>query len=163
MKNNSGISLITLAVMIVVMLILASIVMNSGIESIDEANDTKVAVEIEKLKEAVSKRMTDNARNEAAYPFVGKKVDDIVGYAYYIEDMSNGDLQKFIATVDEESVDYMRLVDNIDAAKLGVSSVAEDHYFIVDYYNGKVYGTVNMTAYENSAGAASEPYVLPGS
>ena len=34
MKNNSGISLITLAVMIVVMLILASIVMNSGIESI---------------------------------------------------------------------------------------------------------------------------------
>ena len=128
MKNNSGISLITLAVMIVVMLILASIVMNSGIESIDEANDTKVAVEIEKLKEAVSKRMTDNARNEAAYPFVGKKVDDIVGYAYYIEDMSN-----------------------------------EDHYFIVDYYNGKVYGTVNMTAYENSAGAASEPYVLPES
>ena len=50
MKNNKGISLITLAIMIVVMLILASIVMNSGIESIDEANDAKVAVEIEKLK-----------------------------------------------------------------------------------------------------------------
>lgn len=158
MKNNKGISLITLAIMIVVMLILASIVMNSGIESIDEANETKVAVEIEKLKEAVSKRMTDNARNEAAYPFVGKKVDDIVGYAYYIEDMSNGDLQKFIGTVDEDSIDYMRVVDYLDAANLGVSAVAEDHYFIVDYYNGKVYGTVNMVAYDNSNGVtAVEP------
>ena len=152
MRDNKGISLITLAIMIVVMLILASIVMNSGIESIDEANETKVAVEIEKLKEAVSKRMTDNARNEAAYPFVGKKVDDIVGYAYYIEDMSNGDLQKFIGTVDEDSIDYMRVFDCVDAANLGFSSVAEDHYFIVDYYNGKVYGTINMTAYENSNG-----------
>ena len=55
----------------------------------------------------------------------------------------------------------MRIVDSIDAAKLGVSSIAEDHYFIVDYYNGKVYGIVNMTAYENNAGAPVEPEVLP--
>ena len=150
MKNNRGISLITLTIMIVVMLILASIVMNSGIDSIDEANDAKIATEISKLKEAVSKRMTDNARNSSAYPFVGRKVDDIVGYAYFIETMSNGDLQKFIATVDEDSIDYMRVVDCIDAANLGVSGVSEDHYFIVDYYNGKVYGIINMTAYDNS-------------
>lgn len=150
MKNNKGISLITLTIMIVIMIILASIVMNSGMESIGETNDTKVVIEIEKLKEAVSKRMTDNARNEAAYPFVGEKVADIVAYAYYIEEMSNGDLQKFINSVTEESIDYMRIVDSVAAANLGVSSVAEDHYFIVDYYNGKVYGTINMAAYRSA-------------
>lgn len=150
MKNNRGISLITLTVMIVVMIILASIAYSSSFQTIDETGDTKVAVEKEKIKEAVSKRMVENAKNPAAYPLIGDKVDDIVGYASCIEDMSNGDLQKFTETINEESIEYMRIIDCDDAANLGVGSVGADHYFIVDYYSGKVYGIVNMDAYESA-------------
>ena len=150
MKNNRGISLITLTVMIIVMIILASIAYSSSFKTIEETGDTKVAVEKEKLKEAVSRRMVENAKNPAAYPLIGDKVDDIVGYASCIENMSNGELQKFTETINEESVEYMRVFDCNDAANLGVGSVADDHYFIIDYYSGKVYGIVNMDAYNNA-------------
>lgn len=150
MKNNKGISLITLTVMIIVMIILASIAYSSSFETIEETGDTKVAVEKEKIKEAVSKRMVENAKNPAAYPLIGDKVDDIVAYASCIESMSNGDLQRFTESINDESIEYMRVIDCNDAANLGVGSVSEDHYFIVDYYSGKVYGIINMDAYNNA-------------
>ena len=46
MKKNSGISLITVVIMVIIMIILAGIAMSNGMESVNEANDTKVAVEI---------------------------------------------------------------------------------------------------------------------
>ncbi len=150
MLNNKGISLITLVVTIIVMLILASIVYSSGFQSVEETTETKIAVERKKIMEAVSKRMVDNARNPSAYPLIGKKVEDIVGYAYYIDGMTNSELQDFIESVTEETIDYMRVVDSISAATLGVNGVPETSYYIVDYYTGKVYGSINMTAYNAS-------------
>lgn len=144
--KNSGISLITVVIMVVIMIILATIAMSNGMDTVKEATDTKVAVEITELKKAVADRMIEIERNPTL-GMPGLKVDNIVNYVYYIDSMETAELQEFIRSVDAENVEYFRLVDSIAAAALGVSSVQEEHYFIVDYYSGKVYGTVNMAAY----------------
>lgn len=145
--KNSGVSMITMVVIIVIMIILASIAVTSGIDSVNEANQTKLDVEITELKKAVSSRMIEIEKNSTvAMP--GQKVEDIVEYIYYVEDLSNEELEDFIQGVDVDTIDYYRIVDSVSAAALGVSSVSSEHYFIVDYYTGKVYGNLNMAAYK---------------
>ena len=146
MKKNSGISLITVVIMVIIMIILAGIAMSSGIESVNEANDTKVAVEISEIKKAVANKMIEIEKSSTV-GMPGQKIDDVVEYIYYVDEMSNEELQEFLENVDEERADYYRLLDSVSAAALGVSSVQSDHYYIVDYYTGNVYGTVNMEAY----------------
>ncbi|MBQ8299453.1 MAG: hypothetical protein IJX99_06280 [Clostridia bacterium] len=145
--KNSGVSMITLVVMIVIMIILASIAVTSGIDSVNEANKTKLEVEITELKKAVSSRMVEIER-DSTVAMPGQKTEDIVEYIYYVEDLSNEDLEDFIRGVNAETIDYYRIVDSVSAAALGVSSVNTEHYFIVDYYTGKVYGNLNMAAYK---------------
>ena len=128
------------------MIILAAIAMSNGMDTVKEATDTKLAVEITELKKAVADRMIEIERNPTL-GMPGLKVDDIVNYVYYIDNMETEELQEVIQNIDSENIEYYRLVDSIAAAALGVSSVQSDHYFIVDYYNGKVYGTVKMAAY----------------
>lgn len=147
MKSNSGISLISVVIMIVIMIILAKIAMSSGVESVNEANETKVAVEIAELKKAVANKMIEN-ETSSTVRMPGINVSgDVIEYMYYIDSLENSELQEFLTQINEEKLDYYRLVDSVAAAALGVSSVQADHYFIVDYYTGKVYGTVNMDAY----------------
>ena len=144
--KNSGISLITVVIMVVIMIILAGIAMSNGMESVNEATDTKIAVEISELKKAVADRMIE-IETKPTVGMPGQKVDDIVEYIYYVKDMEPAEIQEFIRGVNSENIDYYRIVDSIAAASLGVSSVQEDHHFIVDYYTGKVYGIVDMAAY----------------
>lgn len=149
MKNNSGVSIITLVVTIMIIIILASIAIMSGRDSIDETSKTKVDVEIGSLKEAVSARMIDYARNSLKYPLIGKKVDDVTVYLPYIENLSEEEKDAFTARVNAaSSKDVYRIVDSIAAASLGVDAVNENHYFIVDYATGSVYGSIDMVAYE---------------
>lgn len=145
--KDSGVSMITLVVMIVIMIILASIAVTSGIDSVNEANKTKLDVEITELKKAVSSRMIEIAK-DSTVAMPGQKVQDIVEYIYYVENLSNEELEEFIRGVDAETINYYRIVDSVSAAALGVASVNPEHYFIVDYYTGKVYGNLNMAAYK---------------
>lgn len=147
--KNSGVSMITLVVMIVIMIILASIAVTSGIESVNEANQTKLDVEIKELEKAVSSRMIE-IEVDPTKGMPGQKVEDIIEYIYFVEDLSNEELEEFIQGVVDETIDYYRIVDSIAATALGVSSVDAEHYFIVDYYTGKVYGNINMDAYKAS-------------
>lgn len=144
--KNSGISLITVVITVVIMIILAGIAMSNGMDSVEEATDTKIAVEISEIKKAVADRIIE-IETDSTVGMPGQKVEDIVECAYYIKDMEPAELQEFIQSVDSESKEYFRIVGSVEAAALGVSSVQADHYFIVDYYSGKVYGTINMDAY----------------
>ena len=147
MKKNNGITLITVVIMVVIMIILASVTLTSGMDSVKEANDTKVSVEIAELKKAVAERMIE-IETDSTVGMPGQKVPDISEYIYYVDSIENAELTEFLSNMNEERIDYYRLVDSISAAALGVSSVQEDHFYIVDYYTGKVYGTVDMEAYK---------------
>ena len=144
--KKSGISLISVVIMVVIMLILASVAMSSGMDSVEESRKTKIDVEISEIKKAVANKIIEIETNPTA-GMPGQKITDVIEYVYYIEDMDNSELESFLSEVNEDKIDYYRLVDSISAAALGVASVQEDHYYIVDYYIGKVYGPVNMAAY----------------
>lgn len=152
--RNSGVSLITLVVVVIIMVILANIAVISGVESVNEANKTKLDIEISELKKAVSARMTDIAK-DSTVGMPGQRVDDITEYIYYVENLSNEDLQDFLEGVTMETIDYYRIVDSVTATALGVSAVESEHYFIVDYSTGKVYGNLNMAAYKADNNGAS--------
>lgn len=148
MKNNKGISLITLVITIVIMVILISVVMSSGIESVKEANLTKIDNEIKSLKEAVNDRLVNYERNENLYPLIGVKVgESVFDYIRTIENLSSNEINEIISEIssnyNDETMEYYRLVGKEDAIKLGVENIDVEHSYIVDYYNCKVYGPVN--------------------
>ena len=147
MKKNSGITLTSVVIMVVIMIILASVTLSSGMDSVKEANETKIAVEISEIKKAVAERMIQ-IETDSTVGMPGQKVPDISEYIYYVDDIKNSDLTEFLAGINDERIDYYRLLDSVSAAALGVASVQDDHFYIVDYYTGKVYGTVNMEAYK---------------
>lgn len=152
MKKQNGVSLITLIVTIIVIIILASVAMASGVGSIEEANRTKIDMEIRGIKDAVSDRMIYYAQNSSNYPLVGKKVDDITIYLYCIDNITNEEISDFIENMSYENSDYYRVVDSIAAKSMGVESISEEHQYVVDYYTGKVFGPVNMKKLEAEIG-----------
>ncbi len=143
--RNSGVSLITLIVTIMVIIILATIVMSSGTGSVEEARKTQVQVELKELKEAVNRRMIEHEKNPSQNPLIGMKVSgDLLVYLSYIDDITNEQIQDFAKNLEDENVEFFRLVDSQSAVALGVESIDKDNGYIVDYSTGKVYGSVNM-------------------
>ena len=67
--KNSGVSMITMVVIIVIMIILASIAVTSGIDSVNEANQTKLDVEITELKKAAQTKWGDSYSDYAFHKF----------------------------------------------------------------------------------------------
>ena len=130
MKKDDGISLITLLVTIIVMIIIATITIMSGINSVTESSNVKLEMEIKSLKEAVA-----------------ASIEDITAYLPYIDNMTNGEITYFISQMDEEKLDYYRVVDSSAASVIGVDGIEKDHFFIVDYGAGNVFGNINMEAY----------------
>lgn len=143
-KTQKGVSLITLVVTIIVIVILASITTISGLDSIGEANDTKIDAEISALKEAAARRLIDFERSPGKYPLAGKKIDDITEYLYCIERMSNDEIMDAVKAINDENIAYYRLVDAAAAKQIGVDSVGDKHYYIINYMDGTVYGNINM-------------------
>ena len=54
MKNNLGVTLVELVVVIVILLIIATFAINSGVDTLDEADVTEVFVEMTSVKSALS-------------------------------------------------------------------------------------------------------------
>ncbi len=146
MKKQDGVSLIILAITIIVMIILATIAVISGTSSVKETVEVKIETEIAELKKAVADRMIEYERNPSNYPLVGTRIDNVAEYLYHIDGMSSVEIANIVAKVNDENISYYRLVDSESAKSLGVQSVGKEHYFIVDYYHGQVYGIVDISA-----------------
>ena len=54
MKNNLGVTLVELVVVIVILLIIATFAINSGVDTLDEADVTEVFVEMTSVKSALT-------------------------------------------------------------------------------------------------------------
>lgn len=146
MKENKGVSIIALIVTITIIIILITITWSSGIGNVNEANKTKIDVEIGYLKEAVSTQMTNHVRNPEKYPFVGERLttEEATKYISTVKSLSNSAVIEINSKINEDTIQYFRLIDSTSAETLGVDSVDKNHYFIVDYETGNVYGTVDM-------------------
>ena len=138
MKENKGISLITLIVTIIVVMILATIVIRVGTSSISESREAAVKNEIREIETAAIKRASNYIANEDAYPLIGIRIDASTAIADICENLGHTEEQlKHIET----NIEYVRKLDSSSVGALGIQHATGNTY-IVDYLNGKVYGPI---------------------
>lgn len=154
-KNENGISLLTVIITIVVMIILISIVVNSSINSVDETNLTKINYETKNIKDAVNIRISNHERNASAYPYVGTPVGDkVFTYVQYIEILTKEEINELIKKLTDNynvgNEKYYRLIGKTEAEELGVDGIDIEHCYIIDYYEGDVYGPIKKDLIEKT-------------
>ena len=163
MKNNKGISLISLAVMIVIMVILAAIAMWITFDTYDEGLRAKGEAERMQVANAISGRFGDYQRNNTASPLLGLVVppensattEDI--YEYIVEKFKNDgklvtedeienqtltkQIRKFVLD-NAEDMKYTRILVSTDLLELGMENTNLNAMYLVNYYSTDVVGPI---------------------
>ena len=122
MKNNKGISLVTLIFTIIIIIIIASIVIYTGFsKNINKATFTKIYTEMQEITTAVQERQAANRINSSSYPYAGTKLTDETGVT--INGIKYGEGY------------YMVTAEEV-ASGLGVENVTRD--YIVNYDTAEV-------------------------
>ena len=153
MKNSKGISMITLIITMVVMIILASIVLIAGDDSMETADRAKIGTEKKSLQEAIQSRFAGYMRNSATYPLVGatvnSDVDEIVDYLEEIgrEDAKKSSTKSEIEAFLEKNInneEYNRIINYSDMLALEMKNVSNaiEYSYIVNYYSLDVVGPI---------------------
>ena len=165
MKNNKGINLIALIVMIIVMIILAAIAIKTGTDAYQNALKTKGAEERKQVEYAISDRFGDYQRNETANPLVGfiipdEDVETEAKAKNYLISKFKGEYGK-LATDDEiqnntqrkliekfvadnfNEMEYTRILIYSDLIDLGVENTNLNAIYLVNYYSNDVVGPIN--------------------
>lgn len=151
MKQNNGVTMMSLIITILVMIILVTIVLSSGMTSINETVNTKNEMEIRNLKDAVAARMINNEKNPEKYPLIGNTIDDLAGFLNYVDNLSEADVEKITKNLTEDNMKYYKIINYQEASQLGVDSVAKTHYYIIDYLAGNVYGPIDIDEMSSEA------------
>lgn len=164
MKNNKGISLITLVVMIVIMIILASVAINVSMNSYDEALRAKIYAERQQVIDAVTGRFSDYQRNNTANPLLGLMIPEensetLMDTYDYIENKLRNEYYKLL-TDDEydnqtqtkqiskflvdnaEDMEYTRILFYDDLLELGLENTTLQAVYLVNYYSSDVVGPI---------------------
>ena len=144
-KNEKGITLIALAVMMIVMVIILSITTYSGISSVDESSRKKLTSELEIVQHAVLEVYTKyQIFNDISY-LVGDKIQSINDIPTEYRDSLKVKNIAFSSNNRTESSYY-----KLDENKLKDIGIEESNYqYIVCYKTGEV---MNITVKKTSNG-----------
>lgn len=142
MRNQRGVSLVVLIITIVVMIILAMIALRVGTTGIDTAQNTKIRTEMRELEKAVTKRFSNNAINEDAYPLLGKKVTVEEIMELIEKDINyNSENVNYKEETISRDIDYIRKLSSSNVGSLGIKNTT-GYSYIVNYISGKIYGPI---------------------
>ena len=121
MKNNKGISMISLVITIVVLIIIAGVtIYYGGIQNIDEATNVDAYTEALNISDAVVSRGFFNRTNSAKYPFEGTPLTEDTAMEVNGKVYGEG----------------WYLLTPEDAAKLGLENIKKE--YIINYLTGEV-------------------------
>lgn len=165
MKNNKGISLVTLIVMILVMIILAAITIRSTMIGYEKSLEAKAGAEREQVRKAMNGKFADNQVNGTANPLVGllipkENMDTEEAVVNYLCDKLKDDYMKFvnIEAVEQEKqrdsiikfvsdnfedMEYTRILEYSDLINLGLENTNLNAVYVVNYYSSDVIGPIN--------------------
>lgn len=155
-KNNKGINLITLIIMIAVILILTAIFASNGLDSVFEAKNSKNANEIAQLKTAVTNRFNSYLKNEDTVALIGKPVKGTYSSGECVnriissldfekasQEEKNAEINKITNNISRDFNEYVMIIESGDMAKLGLENYSKTNRYIVNYYTGAVYGPIS--------------------
>jgi type II secretory pathway pseudopilin PulG len=167
MNNKRGVSIVALVFMIIIMIILASIALTSGLTGYDKAFEAKAKEERRQILNAISSRFGDNQRNKTVYPLVGfeipedyynsdseddTKINQITDYLIKVfksRNRLNADdnalTQEEIKGFVKKNLDcmsYTRIILHDDIIELGIDSISSESIFLINYYSADVVGPI---------------------
>lgn len=126
MKNNNGVSIITLIVTVVVIIILASFTIYYGLtKNVNEATNTKTVYEVHEIIDAVASRSLLNDLNSGYYKLVGKTEYEDVELTY------DGETKVF-----RGSEGWYLVSEETEFRELGISNTTGE--YLVNYDDGSV-------------------------
>ena len=151
-KNEQAITLIALVITIVVMLILAGITINMGLQGVDEAKDNKLISELGMVNHALLERKTKASLTHEEYP--GTPYTDFSEINTIIGEINSQNTESTTITLkDTENPENYYLLDKTALKQLGITDT-EDEY-IVNYETGEV---INKTQKVTPSGKALYMY-----
>lgn len=137
--SEKGISLIALIVTIIVAIILAAMVIKVGNDGFSTTEKAKIANEVRDVESAITKRFSDNAISETAYPLLGEKIEleDAITAICNNTEYSETDIREALT----QNILYVRKISSSTVNELGIKNATGNSY-IVDYLTGRVYGPI---------------------
>ena len=124
MKNNQGITLISLSIAIIVLIILASISIITSVVNVDSVKDNIVETELVVLQNAVLQRYTKFTISKNPNILVGSTVTSLDSTDWTSLGITN-------------TSNYKELSPS-DLADLGISNYKSDYIYVINYINGDV-------------------------
>ncbi len=160
MKNNKGVSLIALVVTIVVMIILASIALNSATIDQVKAEEARRLAENSQVEQAIAVRYGKYLQNSVHNPLLGDKipeeyvtVNDIKEYLldtlttqgninnFETRESISAELDSFLIKNYSE-MEYTRILHHNDIIGLDIDNISVGSIFIINYSTGMVVGPI---------------------
>lgn len=138
LKENKGITLIALVITIIVLLILSSIGVVAGSESIKSAEDNKLLVELDMVQHAVLERYSKYKLVNDKYVLIGTQIT---------YDEAESVSEQMNRRLPEEGT-YYRLMPS-DLELLGLSKSA--HQYIVNYEKGIALNETKKTTHSGNS------------
>ncbi len=168
MKNNKGVSIITLTITIIVMIILAGIAIVVSRDGVDMANDARIENEKKQLQNAITSRFAGYLRSKDAYPLEGVKIQSAFDEEVTNDVKVQQSLNEIVThlegagryTVEEEEtknkiqnllqkninhIEYTRIIGASEMLALGLTNVDGNisYYYVVNYYSADIIGPIS--------------------
>lgn len=146
-NSEKGITIVALTITVIVLIILASISIEWGIDSIKQSEDSKLETELNMMQHAILETYTKNMVQSQviSQELPGERIDDYEKVQELVEDSITLEISDY-NNIDEYSY-YYKFNTEEDFSKIGVKN-SKDTY-IVNYKTGEV---VNITTPKKSDG-----------
>ena len=145
MKNQKGVTLISLVITIVVLLIIVSISTYTGLENAKETKESARVVELQLVQQAVMQKYTKYNLTGDEHILQGVAYTDFVELNSLIAEIQ----EKIGVTIElkDDSANNYYLLDKTSLAELGITNT-EDEY-IVNYTTGEVLNKTKLVNTES--------------
>ncbi|MBO5179384.1 MAG: hypothetical protein J6B87_03465 [Clostridia bacterium] len=143
-KNNKGISLISLVVIIVATIILIGVVVTVGYDYIQESNRTKTEAVVKFIADAASRRQNDKHIDTMMYyvghPFNGKNIDKIMGLPNEFDE-NKIKPESMWYFIDANSAEQLGVTESYKYIEKDLDNPTKDivKTVLVDYVTGEAY------------------------
>ena len=164
MKNNKGINLVALIIMIIVMIMLAAIAVNVSMDSYNKSLEAKSDAERQQVVNAIAGRFGDYQRNATANPLVGitipeesliteeatlnfieQKLKNEYGKLNSEQAVNSAQIEdvKKLISDNFDDMEYTRILIYTNLVELGIENTNKNAVYIVNYYSNDVIGPIN--------------------
>lgn len=148
-KREKGITLIVLIITIIVLLILAGVTYNFGLQGVEEANDNKLMSEIGIINHALLERKTKVDLTGESYPGTNITLTEVDNVIAQMNSKTSSSEQTITRKDTTGRQNYYKVKKGNGLEALGIDN-SESEY-IVNYETGEVINCTDMVTSEGKA------------